>query len=144
MPVYRTDDAASVMSDTMTLADRPDPPTATLLLPGHSTRASLLSYHASQGKYSALEYLALTCSLMFTCNSTIKPLVVAIDEDFDILLDDIQRYFGISPGFMRLKELHVHWGPRTFGVKGLLQRENIVAMMRLIKSRNGQDMVMAK
>ena len=45
MPTRPTDEAASIMSDTMTLVDRPDPPTATLLLPGHSTRASLLSHH---------------------------------------------------------------------------------------------------
>ena len=151
------DDTRSIMSDTATLVERPETSAQILLLPGHSTRASKLSYDTSQGKYTMLEYLALTFSIMVTCNNHQGPFVVAIDEDLHTLNGDIQRAFprwnnplrasGSQP---RIMELSVNWGQQVYGhkdfkdTKSILQKENIVAMMRLLKSRNGKDVIIAK
>lgn len=140
------DDSASIMSDTATLVERPDPPTAALLKPSHSTRASRLSYDTSQGRYSTLEYMELTFSLMFMCNNMRGPMVVAVDEDFNTLLGDVQRKFcgSLIYSTTRLKELKISWAARDFGSSFALNSDNIVAMLRLLKSRNGQDMILAK
>lgn len=93
-----------------------------------------------------LEYLELTFSVMFLCNNMRAPLVVAIDENFNTLLADVQRMLGGSLIYSttRIKELRISWGGRDFGSSFLLTSGNIEAMLRLLKSRNGQDMIMAK
>lgn len=147
MSNHTTDDGASIMSDTATLVEqRSDPPDAAILKPSHSTRASRISYARSQGRYSMLEYLELTFSVMFLCNNMRAPLVVAIDENFNTLLADVQRMLGGSLIYSttRIKELRISWGGRDFGSSFLLTSGNIEAMLRLLKSRNGQDMIMAK
>ncbi len=144
MSVSIADDARSIISDTATLVDRPVPPIETLLLPGHTTRASKLHYDTSQGKYTTLEYMELTFSIMVTYNNRRGPLVVAIDEDYNILLGDIQREFPRLHNQLRIKELGISWGGREFGSNDVVQRKNMVAMMRLLKARGGQDMIMVK
>ncbi len=140
------DDGASIMSDTATLVERPDPPNATILKPSHSTRASRLSYDTSQGRYSMLEYMEMTFSILIMCNNMKEPLVVAIDEDFNTLLGDVQRMFCISLIYSttRIKELKIGLGTWEFGGNPSLNSGNIVAMLRLLKSRNGKDMLIAK
>lgn len=142
-PSYMSQD-----SQTSTLIDRPDPPISALLKPNHSTRASRLSYATSQGRYSILEYYELTFALLFSHYGTKKVIVVAVDEDWDTLLKDIQRIFStrLSNLSNRIKELRVVLpGVGSFGANGdILQDGNMTAMLRYLKSRNGADMVLAK
>lgn len=143
------DDTASIMSDTATLVDRTEPrepDVATMQKSSHSTRASRLFYETSQGKYSHLEYMELTFSVMVMCNNLRGPLVVAVNETFPSLLDDIRRMFKSRFSSTEPKELRVSWssGARDFGSNFTLNSGNITAMMRLMKSRNGVDMIMAK
>ena len=74
--------------------------------------------------------------------------MVAVDEEMDTLLKDIQRLFstrldGLSN---RVRELRVGMsGGVSFGGNGdLLHDGNIMAMLRFLKSRNGTDMIWAK
>lgn len=142
-PSYMSQD-----SQTSTLIDRPDPPISALLKPNHSTRASRLSYATSQGRYSILEYYELTFALLFMHNGIKKVIVVAVDEELDTLLKDIQRIFTtrLSTLGNRIRELRVSIpGILSFGANGdILQDENMTAMLRYMKSRNGADMVLAK
>ena len=86
-------------------------------------------------------------------NNAQRPFVVAIDENFNTLIGDIERAFpswsnpsrasGSPPTVM---ELSVSWGQPGYDRKdgnGILQKENMVAVIRLPKSRNGQDMTVA-
>ena len=152
MTAYTVDDRPpSYMSQdiqTSTLIDRPDPPISAILKPDHSTRASRLSYATSQGRYSILEYYELTFSLLFSHNGVQKVIVVAVDEELDTLLKDIQRIFctRLSNLSNRIKDLRVRMsGSLSFGGNGeMLHDGNITAMLRFLKSRNGADMVLAK
>ncbi|KAL9123451.1 MAG: hypothetical protein Q9175_008363, partial [Cornicularia normoerica] len=103
-PSYMSQD-----SQTSTLIDRPDPLTYDHLKPHHTTRASRLSYATAQGRYSILEYYELTFSLLFSYKGVKKAIVVAVGEEMDTLLKDIQRLFstrldGLSN---RVRELRV-------------------------------------
>lgn len=73
-------------------------------------------------------------------------LVVAIDEDYKTLLNDVQKAFSRSllNSNTRIKELRVSWGQRDFESGTSLDSGNIIAMLRLMKSRGGQDVIVAK
>ena len=135
-------------SQTSTLIDRPDPPISALLKPNHSTRASRLFYATSRGRYSILEYYELTFSLLFSHDGVKKAIVVAVDEELDTLLQDIRRIFStrLSSLRNRIMDLRVSFsGPLSFGGNGdVLHDENITAMLRFLKSRNGADMISAR
>ncbi len=151
MAAQRVDDRPpsymSQNSQTSTLIDRPDPQTQGFLKPNHSTRASGLFYATSQGQYSILEYYELTFSLLFSHNGLKKVIVVAVDEETDTLLQDVQRIFSTRLGTLgsRIRQLRVTFsGSLSFGGKGdSLYDGNITAMLRFLKSRNGADMIMA-
>ena len=152
MAAQRVDDRPpsymSQNSQTSTLIDRPDPSTQGFLKPNHSTRASGLSYATSQGQYSILEYYELTFSLLFSHNGIKKVIVVAVDEETDNLLRDVQRIFSTRLVFRSgyISQLRVTLsGLLSFGDNGdLLNDGNITAMLRFLKSRNGLDMIMAQ
>ena len=132
-------------SQTSTLTDRPNP---ALLKPNHSTRASGLSYATSQGRYSILEYHELTFAVMFSHHSIKKVMVIAIDEELDTLIKDVQRIYGPSY-FVLISQLRVDlaYGSgnnKSVGNGDRLSEENITAYLRFIKSRNGVDMITAK
>ena len=136
----------SQMSQTSTLIDRPDPPISAILKPNHSTRASRLFYETSQGRYSILEYYELTLSLLFSRYGVKKAIVIAVDEELDILLQDIQRIFSTTLRSLTDRvELCVKVsGPLSFGGDDILHDGNITAMLRFLKSRNGADMILAR
>ena len=143
-PSYMSQD-----NQTSTVIDRPDPPLSAILKPDHSTRASRLSYATSQGRYSILEYYELTFSLLFSHNGVKKVIVVAVDEELNTLLKDVQRIFStrlsLSTLSNRIGELRVSLsGIHSFGKDDALHDGNITAMLRFVKSRNGVDIVLAK
>ena len=142
-PSYMSQD-----NQTSTVVDRRGPPLSPPLKPHHSTRASGLSHDASQGRCSVLEYYELTFPLLISYNDVRKPIVVAVDEQFDVLLKDIERLFGIKFETLtrRVKELRVSFSNVNFGGgKGdVLNETNITAMLRLLKARNGADTIFIK
>ena len=132
-------------SQTSTLTDRPNP---ALLKPGHSTRASGLSNAASQGTLSILEYHELTFAAMFSHHGTKKLMVIAVDEQLDAVIKDVQRIYGPSY-FASISQLRVElaWGSaiaKSVGNGERLSEENVVAYLRFVKSRNGVDVISAK
>ena len=142
-PSYMSQD-----SQTSTLIDRPDPPISAILKPDHSTRASRLSYATSQGRYSILEYYEPTFPLLFAHNGVKKAIVVAVDENLDILLQDVRRIFSgrISILSNQITELRVSSsGIAIFrGDAEMLVDGNVTAMLRFLKSRGGADMITAR
>jgi len=125
-----------------------DPPLASILKPSHSTSASRLAYATSQGKYSTLEYMELTFSIIVMCNGLRAPVVVAIEEDISTLMADIQRMFHNKLNNRKIFELRVEWcgspASRDFGSGFHLSNGNATAMLRLLKSRNGVDTISAR
>lgn len=135
-------------SQTSTLTDRPNPALSAILKPNHSTRASSLSYATSQGRCSILEYHALTFAVMFSHHSIKKVMVIAVDEELDTLVKDVQRMYG-SSYFVLISQLRVDlaYGSgnnKSVGSGERLSEENMTAYLRFIKSRNGVDMISAK
>ncbi|CAD6582975.1 MAG: hypothetical protein ASARMPRED_001118 [Alectoria sarmentosa] len=138
-PAYTSqDDQAS------TTGDSAEPSKSTVLKPNHSTRASNLSHAISQREYTKFEYLELTFPVMIFCGF-FEPVVLAIDEDHDTLLSDLQRIFNV-----RTREMRVVWGDgwgggsmgRDLAMMGsVVQPGNITAMLRLLKSKNGADYI---
>ena len=92
---------------TSTIVDRADPPISTILKTNHSARASRLCYATSQGRYSILEYNALTFPLLLSPGVRQRLIVVSVDEELDTLIKDVQRIFNTSDRFNRIKELRV-------------------------------------
>lgn len=130
-------------SQTSTHIDGSDPPISAILKPDHSTRASRLSYETSQGRYSILEYHELTFPLLVSYKYVTKAIVVAVDEELDTLLKDVQRIF--STFSRRVRELSVKMpGNLTYTNDGLIHDGNITAMLRWVKVRNSGDLVHAK
>ena len=132
---------------TSTLIDRPDPPYSFLLKPNHSTRASRLFHQTSRGRYSILEYYELTFSLVFSRDGVKKAIVVAVDEELDLLLPDIRKIFETTLRSLTDRvELCVKVsGPLSFeGKDDILDDGNITAMLRFLKSRNGADMILVR
>ena len=132
-------------SQTSTLTDRLNP---ALIKPNHSTRASGLSYATSQGRLSILEYHELTFAAMFSHHSTKKIMVIAIDEELDALIKDVQRIYGPSY-FGAISQLRVDFAygsaiGKIVGEGERLSDENVTAFLRFIKSRNGLDVISAK
>ncbi|KAK4695933.1 hypothetical protein P7C71_g1903, partial [Lecanoromycetidae sp. Uapishka_2] len=137
-PFYTTDTPTS----------NSDPPLSSILKPCHSTKASRLAYATSQGRYTTLEYSELTFSIMVMVHKLRAPVVVAIDEDIDILIGDLQRMFYNGLNNKELTELSIEWGRtaegRDFGPGLKLTNLNATAMLRLLKSRGGQDTISAR
>lgn len=131
-------------SQTSTITDRPNP---ALLKPNHSTRASGLSYATSQGRLSILEYHELTFAAMFSHHGTKKVMVIAIDEELDTLIKDVQRIYG-SSYFGSISQLRADFAGglniKSGGNGERLSEENIIAYLRFIKSRNGADVISTK
>ena len=132
-------------NQTSTLTDRPNP---ALLKPNHSTRTSGLSNATSQGTLSILEYHELTFAAMFSHHGVKKVMVIAIDEELDVLIKDIQRIYGPSY-FLPISQLRADLtygvlNPKNIGNGEQLSDENITAYLRFIKSRNGVDIISAK
>lgn len=73
-------------------------------------------------------------------NKLRAPLVIAIDEDFGTLMDDIERMFTSRLNAGKVKELKVFCNSGDSQVS--LNNGNIVAWLRFLKSRNGTDMNM--
>lgn len=115
--------------------------------PNHSTRASELLQATTEGTYMNSQYLELTFSIRIDFHSISEPVVLAIDEDYETLMHDFQTMF-LGPGRYRLIEMRPIW--ETADGKGPLSRYywtasmntgNIIAMLRLLKSRNGKDYI---
>jgi len=140
-PLYSTEASAS------SRINPSDPPLSSILKPSHSTSASRLVHATSQGKYTTLEYVELTFSIMVLCNGLRGPVVVAIDEDISTLISDIQRLFHNRLSNTRVTELRIDWcgAPGSgFGSGSHLNNGNATAMLRLLKSRNGVDSISAE
>lgn len=91
-----------------------------------------------------LEYLALTFSIMTYHGRYSFPLVVAIDENYNTLLQDCKSAFRASGG-EKIKELRIGWfnGGRSYGDNGhQLHQGNMEALLRLVKSKGGEDCLM--
>ena len=115
--------------------------------PNHSTRASELLRATTEGTYTTSQYLELTFSVRIDYHNISEPVVLAIDEDYEMLLHDFQTIF-IGPGRNRLIQMrairetadgkgalsHYDW-------KAIMNTGNITAMLRLLKSRNGKDYI---
>ena len=156
MPVNRQKDLPPAYSSQASgSAELPIRPT---LKPNHSTRASELSRATSEGMYTMSEYLKLTFSVLIWCRDSWEPIVLAIDEDYDTLFDDFHTIFGEpreiaamskKPVQRRLTRMRITWG--KVGAQGswpdhhpgsYVKADNLVAMLRLLKSRNGNDYIM--
>ena len=132
-------------NQTSSITDRPPP---TLLKPNHSTRASGLSYATTQGRLSILEYHELTFAAMFSHHGTKKVMVIAIDEELESLIKDVQRIYG-SSFFAAISQLRVELAGGLVSIQNAvsgerLSDENVKAYLRFLKARNGVDVISAK
>ena len=95
------------------------------------------------------QYLDLTFSVMVLCTAEVnhlytmiwKPVVLAIDEDYDTLLSDLGSIFVADSKLTRMK---VCWeAPRgqssSWPQEADMNKETIPAMLRLLKSLNGKN-----
>ena len=109
--------------------------------PNHSTRASELLRATTEGTYTTSQYLELTFSVRVKYHNISEPVVLAIDEDYETLLDDFQTIlFGSAK--MNLPRMRAIWG--TQGVcdwEPVMTTGNMTAILRLLKSRNGKDYI---
>ena len=129
------DDQESIVSDTATLVEQPSPlPTATLM-PNHSIRALRL---ADNYNNNVPLYLKFTFSIMFEYRAAHAPTVVAINEDLNTLLGDVnalfERRFDMGGNAWRVRSLRAQWADKTVGSAGsetLINQGNVVAVMRL-------------
>lgn len=140
------EDNVSIMSDNATLVEEPDTPTVATVKPCHSTRASQLAFEAQEGRCSTLEYLELTFSIMFLYNGRWAPLVVAISEDLNTLLRDVQSKFSewLITSTTIIKELKVSLACRESRGLFFLNNGNMVPTVRLLKSMNGDVVIIAE
>ena len=153
------DQPPAYTSQASTARDSTAPSTTSTLKPHHSTRASELSWDTSAGSYTTSQYLELTFSVMVHCGDTFEPVVLSIDEDYEALLDDLHKIFveprmtaSASMPKRRMKtylsQMKVVWGKAAKsefvmepGWGSMIKTENIIAMLRLLKSRNGKDYI---
>ena len=127
-------------------------------IPYHSTRASKLFRDTSQqGLYTMSQYLERTLSVLVRSANTLTPVVLAMDEDYDGLLNDFVHMFPIEK-----RPTHGYtkgpWaGPKgcmraawkEFGERAStdlqsysdLNKSNITVILRLLKSRNCVDYI---
>ena len=124
----------------------------------HSMRASELSTATSEGTFTTAQYLELTFSVMVRCCGSICHFVVlAIDEDYETLRNDFNQMsveptspFVPKPLVKKcMTQIKVVWGTagaqdywveqHTWGSD--MKSGNIIAMLRLMKSRNGMDCI---
>ena len=154
MAANTSKDQPPIYDQASTTGSSAELPTTIALKPYHSTRASTLSHATSQGTYTTVQYLELTFSIMVFCCGTREPVVLAIDEHYDSLLHDIQHIFvkagtaeneKVIKNAKKMTHMTVSWG--IGGTTGKpyhdpsfeVNRNNITAMLRLLKSRNGVD-----
>ena len=77
-----------------TSGDSAGPSTTPTHMSNRSTRASELSKAISEGIYTTSQYLELTFSVMVRCGgSTCYPVILAIDEGYETLLNDFDQMF---------------------------------------------------
>lgn len=128
-----------------TISDGIDPPLSAILKSNHSTHASRLYYAVSQGRHTLSEYYQMTFSIIFAHNNIRSAVVIALDEDLETLIGDIQRMFVHKLNPVRVKQLRVYTsGGLDLGNSAVLDNENMTATLRLLKSRNGVDTIFAK
>ena len=120
------------------------------LKPHHSTCASSHSFGDKA-------YLDFTFSVMVECNGHHMPMVVVIDEVCDKLFHDIQNLYAKTDHAKvskwkndpkkdeeNKKNMRVVWGhgcPKYASEEFVLDDSNLVATLRLVKSRNGVDVI---
>ena len=84
---------------------------------------------------------------MINCYGARAPVVLAIDEDITILKDDIKNIFRNQFHTKNITDVRVDWcgtpASRDFGSVSLTPK-NTTAVLRLLKSRGGVDMINAK
>ena len=115
----------------------PSTNTSLHLYPCHTTKASKLIQKIKDGEFTTSQYLKLTFSIFV---AGYEPVVLSIDEEYQALLDDFSRMFT------KTTQIEVVWGKpfqdctlRSFHQLG---PGNTAAMLRLLKSRGGQDCLM--
>jgi hypothetical protein len=83
---------------------------------------------------------------MFLYNGRCAPLVVAIDEDLNTLLRDVQSNFSewLITSTTIIKELKVSLACGESSGLFCLNDRNMVATMRLLKSMNGDVVIIAE
>ena len=123
--------------------------------PNHSTRASLLSGNINN---MTPQYLDLTFSILVRCRETFAPIVVAIDDDYDTLLNDFDYIFCQILRRMdrplKLHSMRVVWengwkeswssvGSDKFNREwhSTVKADNLLAMLRLLKSKNDMSYI---
>ena len=131
-------------------ADSAGPSTTPNFKPCHSKRALELLQATSDGLSIMSQYLELTFSIMVKFHYIFNPVVLTIDEDYDALFKDFYNIF-VVPRIKVLKKgteggrmtgMEVFWKPpfETYGWRSTdMTADNITAMLRLLKSRNGKD-----
>lgn len=90
------------------------------------------------------QYLDLTFAVLVEYNGIHKPMVLAIDEDPEPLFQDIRHLFDAKDDPKKNKEMKVTWGhgsPKHGPGESKLDSRNITALLRLVKSRNGVDLI---
>ena len=85
---------------------------------------------------------------MFSHHGTKKVMVIAIDEELESLIKDVQRIYG-SSFFAAISQLRVELAGGLVSIKNggsgeRLSDENVTAYLRFLKARNGVDVISAK
>lgn len=116
--------------------------------PHHSTRALSLARNGDGDRF-----LDLTLSVMVEWNGHHMPMVLAIDEECETLFDDIQNVYAKTNDAKerkrknddsKKKHMKVVWGQgfyKDVTEESVLDDSNMVATLRLLKSRNGADLI---
>lgn len=104
-----------------------------------STNASVHYRSLSQGHISSSELLARTFPVMISDSGTCKPLIVAQQENLDSLIMDIGRLFDIQG----ISNLSVEWcGQADWQIfSQILDKDNLDAMLRLVRARGSVDTI---
>ena len=121
------------------------------LKPHHSTRASSLSQLTDLRRYTPSEYLDLTFSVMVEYNGKFQPMIITMNEEREPLFQDIRHLLAkkdeeYDPEKKDMPKMKVVWGhgrPKNSPEEIELENSNIIAMLRLVRSRNGVDYIAA-
>ena len=114
------------------------------LWPYHTTAAEgtankYLAYVSNSTKQlPSPEYLKATFSIMIQYGASVRPYMISVGEDYDTLMSSLRNLFDLRDRFVvqvRFKVLEKRWGIPN------LTETNIKPMLRLLKSRNGVDML---
>lgn len=113
----------------------------------------MLSHDVSRGKCTTLEYLEITFSVMVFYQGTLEPVVLAIGEDYDTLLQDFHHIFANQKIKEKMKRentrmglMEIVWWKKWGGgalplYDSLVTCGNTIAMLRHLKSKNGMDYI---